>query len=329
MPTDEQSVGICSLFNNTITCQTGGTLSPALRQCVFVMGKPEKTTNNLEEMQHILFTFILLSLLSCSVRKVNSSEQGKSDRTRYLPKSIDRVEKIPSKENVWVFILAGQSNMAGRGFVEPQDTLPGERVLTIKANGQLVFAKEPLHFYEPTLTGLDCGLSFGKNLIKYIPDSISILLLPTAVGGSSVGQWLGDSIYRNVQLLSNFLDKVQIGKKYGQVKAILWHQGESDANANDIPQYKERLSKLFEKFRAIVGNESLPIMIGELGSFSKDAENWQLINQMIKSYSVTDNNTVIVSTADLKDKGDKVHFNSEGQRIMGQRFANEYIKKFK
>ncbi|HEX8676292.1 MAG TPA: sialate O-acetylesterase [Segetibacter sp.] len=293
------------------------------------MGKRKKTTNKLEKMQYLLFTLILLSLLSCRVGKVNSSEQGKSDRTRYFPKSIDRVETIPSKENVWVFILAGQSNMAGRGFVEPQDTLPSERVLTIKANGQLVFAKEPLHFYEPTLTGLDCGLSFGKNLIKYISDSISILLLPTAVGGSSVGQWLGDSLYRNVQLLSNFRDKVQIGKKYGQVKAILWHQGESDANANDIPQYKERLSKLFEKFRAIVGNETLPIMIGELGSFSKDAENWQLINQMIKSYSVTDNNTAIVSTADLKDKGDKVHFNSEGQRIMGQRFAYEYIKKFK
>lgn len=179
------------------------------------------------------------------------------------------------------------------------------------------------------MTGLDCGLSFGKNLIKYIPNSISILLVPTAVGGSSVGQWLGDSLYGNVQLLSNFRDKVQIGKKYGQVKAILWHQGESDANANDIPQYRERLSKLFEKFRAIVDDETLPIMIGELGSFSKDAENWQLINQVIKSYSVTDNNTVIVSTADLKDKGDKVHFNSEGQRIMGQRFAYEYIKKFK
>ena len=110
---------------------------------------------------------------------------------------------------------------------------------------------------------------------------------------------------------------------------MLWHQGESDANANDIPQYRDRLSKLFEKFRAIVGNKTLPILIGELGSFSKDTENWQLINQAIKSYSVTDKNTAIVSTADLKDKGDKVHFNSEGQRIMGQRFADEYIRRFR
>ena len=185
-----------------------------------------------------LLTLILLALISCSPGRVSSSAQEKSDRTWYFPKSIDKVEKVPRQENIWVFILAGQSNMAGRGFVEPQDTLPAERVLTITANGQLVFAKEPLHFYEPTLTGLDCGLSFGKHLINYIPDSISVLLIPTAVGGSSVSQWLGDSLYRNVQLLSNFREKVQIGKKYGQVKAILLHQGESYANANDIPLYK-------------------------------------------------------------------------------------------
>jgi len=37
---------------------------------------------------------------------------------------VDPVERIPAKENVWVFMLAGQSNMAGRDFVEPQDTLP-------------------------------------------------------------------------------------------------------------------------------------------------------------------------------------------------------------
>jgi hypothetical protein len=27
-----------------------------------------------------------------------------------------------NKENVWVFIMAGQSNMAGRGIVEPEKT---------------------------------------------------------------------------------------------------------------------------------------------------------------------------------------------------------------
>jgi hypothetical protein len=279
-------------------------------------------------VRNYLFALILLSTISCHSGRVTLSRVG-SDPNQHFPKSIERVEKIPGRKNVWVFILAGQSNMAGRGFVEPQDTLPSERVLTIKENGQLVYAKEPLHFYEPTLTGLDCGLSFGKYLIKNIPNSISILLIPTAVGGSSVLQWLRDSTYRNVTLLSNFNEKVEIGKRFGQVKGILWHQGESDANLKDIPMYKERLAELFKKFRSTIGNESLPILIGELGTYSKDPLNWNSINQAIKNYAVTDKNTAIISTADLKDKGDKIHFNSEGQRLMGQRFANEYIKKFK
>ncbi len=42
-------------------------------------------------------------------------------------------------------------------------------------------------------------------------------------------QWLGDSVHRSVQLLSNLRNRVDYAKQYGTVKGILWHQGESDA----------------------------------------------------------------------------------------------------
>ncbi|MDX2072664.1 MAG: sialate O-acetylesterase [Haliscomenobacter sp.] len=143
--------------------------------------------------------------------------------------------KLPKPNKVWVFLLAGQSNMAGRGIVEAQDALTDPRIFSINSKGEVILAKEPLHFYEPSRVGLDCGLSFGKTLLKGVPKKVSILLLPTAVGGSSMRQWLGDSTYREVKLWSNFLEKVAIGKKYGQIKGILWHQGESDANERSIP----------------------------------------------------------------------------------------------
>ena len=131
-------------------------------------------------------------------------------------------------------------------------------------------AKEPLHFYEPSLTGLDCGLSFGKELLKHIPDSIYILLIPTAVGGSSISQWVNDSTFKNVTLFSNFREKLDIGKKYGKIKGILWHQGETDATAaNTIEIYDAQLKKLFILFRNETENKSVPIFIGELGSFSE------------------------------------------------------------
>ncbi len=272
-------------------------------------------------MKIILFLLSVSIFISCSIKL--------AERTTYFPKQTEIGSEVKDKQNVWVFILAGQSNMAGRGFVEPQDTTPDKRILTVNKDGQLIVAKEPFHFYEPALTGLDCGYSFGKAIIKSIPDSIAVLIVPTAVGGSSITQWLGDSVHRNVKLFSNFLDKMENAKQYGVIKGILWHQGESDANENDIPYYEERLSTLLKRFRSAAGNDSLPVLLGELGSFSKDKANWKLINKAINDYSLEDRHTAVISTADLKHKGDSIHFNSKGQRMMGIRFAKAYLKKFK
>jgi len=124
-----------------------------------------------------------------------------------------------NKKKTWVFILAGQSNMAGRGVVEAEDTITDPRISTINKQGEIVPAKEPLHFYEPTMAGLDCGLSFAKALIRDCPDDVSILLIPAAVGGSNIRQWLGDSVHRGV----NFAEQFQ--RENGPCQAIRHHQG--------------------------------------------------------------------------------------------------------
>lgn len=248
-------------------------------------------------------------------------------RTAYFPKAAVQPQDIPDKENLWVFILAGQSNMAGRGIVEPRDTIPSDRILSINKAGELIIAKEPLHFYEPKLTGLDLGMSFGREMIKQLPDSISILLIPTAVGGSSMTQWLEDQEFRDVQLFSNFEEKAALGKQYGTIKGILWHQGESDAGTEEtIGRYEQRLSQLVRRFRKVSGNDRLPVIFGELGSFSKNREQWKQINEKIRSYAQNDSFTGVVKTGDLKDKGDKVHFDSKSLRTMGKRYAREYLK---
>jgi len=262
---------------------------------------------------------ICILLLSANLNAQNDM------RTQFFPKKEVEVKSISDRKNTWVFILAGQSNMAGRGLVEPQDTIPSERIFTINKNGKVILAKEPLHFYENTLTGLDCGLSFGKSIVKETPDRISVLLIPTAVGGSSINQWLGDSLHRNAKLLTNFKEKVAIGKQYGIIKGILWHQGESDTNENDAPHYKERLTQLVKIFREAAGNENLPILIGELGGYSSN-KYWTVVNEQIHLYSSTDSNTAVIGTTDLKDKGDSLHFNSDSQRLLGRRFAKAYLK---
>jgi hypothetical protein len=268
----------------------------------------------------IAFIITICILTSCTKKEI-------ATRTQYFPKVELKKETLPNKDKLWVFLLAGQSNMAGRGFVEPQDTIPSERILTINKKGEIIIAKEPLHFYEPSELGLDCSLSFGKELIKHVPDSISILLLPSAVGGSRVSQWLDDERHRKVRLLTNFKEKVELGKNYGQVKGILWHQGESDANQVDIPFYKDRLSELFSQFRQLVGDEKLPILIGELGIYPNriDYEYSLQINEQIKLYTATDGNAVLIKSSDLDRKGYNGHFGSDSQRTFGLTFAEGYI----
>jgi hypothetical protein len=258
---------------------------------------------------------------------VSFTATAQEERTRFFYKNVEYPQRLPKKRNVWIFIMAGQSNMAGRGIVEPPDTISNPRILTINSKNEIILAKEPLHFYEPNLTGLDCGLSFAKQLLLDVDRSVKILLIPTAVGGSSTQQWLGDSLHRNVKLLTNFRERVEFAKKYGTIKGILWHQGESDTDRNSIPGYEERLAKLLMQLRIFAGDTKLPIILGELGSFSDNQSNWDQINKAMHDYELKDDRAFVVDTEDLKSKEDKIHFNSEGQRMMGERMAKKFLEK--
>ncbi len=271
-------------------------------------------------MRYIIILILITITFSC--------KKSQNDlRIKNFPKQEIKVSDIPNSNNVWIFIMAGQSNMAGRGFVEPQDTIPNKRILTINKNNELIYAKEPLHFYEPSHSGLDLGLSFGEKIISKIPDSISVLIIPTAVGGSSIEQWIENKKHRNVELLNNFKNKVKIAETYGEIKGLLWHQGESNTKDElSISNYDKNLSLLFTKFRQITNDGQLPIIIGELGSYSNNKENFEKLNLEIETYAKTDKNVRIVKTSDLTDRGDKLHFDSKSIRILGDRYAEKILE---
>jgi hypothetical protein len=267
---------------------------------------------------YIARLLLLLGMVTIYLNGVTQDE-----RTQNFPRKTIYPKRLPKKENVWIFVLAGQSNMAGRGIVEPQDTLPNARILTSNRNNEIVVAKEPLHFYEPNLTGLDCGVSFASRLLKNAPGKVTILLVPAAVGGSSSQQWLDDSVHRDVKLLTNLKQRVEFAKQHGVVKGILWHQGEADADSKFIPGYDQRLEKLFAQLRSYCDNPTLPILVGELGSYSENPIHWNLINEAIHRYAEKDLNVRVVATGDLSPKEDRIHFNSAGQRKMGERMAEQ------
>lgn len=277
-------------------------------------------------MNYLLKLIVVIFLIV----SINAEANSQKHIPHFQNNKADEALHFPEKQNLWVFIMAGQSNMVGRAKIEPIDLYTNDRILTIDKNNNWAIAKEPLHFYEPKQAGLDCGIRFGKTLLKYLPDSISIAMIPCAVGGSSVYQWLGDSLHRNVNLYSNFVEKINMAKERGVIKCILWHQGENDANANNILNYKHSLKKLFTKFCKDVGNYKLPIIVGEMGIFPKkkpEKQKYYLkINDIIHDVANEKSNVYYISSKGLEHKGDSIHFNSESQRELGKRYADKYLE---
>ena len=265
----------------------------------------------------------VICFISCTApAKLSTSE------TNHFPVIIEKVKQLPAKENFYIYLMAGQSNMAGRGFVEGEDTISSPLVFDLDKNNEWVYAKEPLHYYEPTRTGLDCGLSFGKELSKKLGNKITIGLVPCAVGGSSIEQWMNDATYRGVKLYSNFLEKAKRAASHGTIKGILWHQGESNTGPRSHIDYKKKLESFFAKVRNDLQQPGLPVYLGPIGLYLtnysfpyRDA-----VNNDIKDLSKPGNNIYLIKTSDFGHLKDTIHFDSRSQRLMGKRFANAVYK---
>jgi len=254
--------------------------------------------------------------------------KAQDDRTRFFPRVTEYSAEMPPRENFWLFVLAGQSNMAGRGLVEPSDTVPDNRILYMTHDMRWAVAKEPLHVYQPALTGLGPGLAFARALVEKLDRNIFIGLIPCAVGGSSTENWLTDSVYNGVRLKSNLTERLTWAMKYGTVKGIIWHQGESDATTDKIPLYRENTETLFRYFRSVAGDEGLPVIAGELGLFrgvEKNREEYIRINCILSAIAADDPNTSLVNSSGTRPKADNVHFDAPSQRKMGRRYARAWL----
>lgn len=275
----------------------------------------------------------------CIMLLIPAAYYGKKARTYYctikaekewqrnFPRTIEYCDSLPHSDSLYIFIMAGQSNMAGRGFVEPQDTISNMRILTIDTSLNWVYAKEPLHLYEPKFAGLDCGISFANDLLPHLPQGASIAMVPCAIGSSSIEQWLANEKVRGVPLLDNFKQKVNYAEQFGHIKGILWHQGESDAALHNVNSYYKNIDSLIHFFRASV-HDSIPILIGELGHYAQttnEQETWDSLNTVIHNFEHHEHDVFVINTDSLSDKGDKTHFDSKSQRELGKRFSKGYI----
>jgi len=227
-----------------------------------------------------------------------------------------------------LFLLAGQSNMAGRGVVEAEDRVANPRVLALDRAGQWVPAVDPIHFDKP-IAGVGPGRSFGLAIAQANP-GVRIGLVPAAVGGSPISSWEPGALYAETGThpYDDAIARARLAMRDGHLEAILWHQGESDANAQAAPEYARKLSALVQRFRSDLGDPNLPVLVGQLGQF--EGKPWDGPHQQVdaahRELPSRLANVGFVSAAGLAHKGDTLHFSAAAARTLGRRYAEEYLR---
>ncbi len=228
-----------------------------------------------------------------------------------------------SPTNVHLYMLAGQSNMAGRGVVETVDKTPHPRVWMLTRDNQWVPATDPMHFDKPDIVGVGPGLAFGKRMAAQ-DTTVFIGLIPVAVGGSPIDAWQPGAYYEPTKShpYDDAIKRVQLAQKTGTLYGILWHQGESDSKAELVAGYEQKLTQLIARFRQAFNSPAAPVVVGTLGDFYaiKNPSATQ-INSILRNLPNHELQVACVDASGLTDKGDATHFDAPSARELGRRYA--------
>jgi hypothetical protein len=220
---------------------------------------------------------------------------------------------LPVQQHVDLYLLMGQSNMVGRDPAGLEAQAIDPRIGFLDSNGRWWIAREPMHSGG---SGIGPGISFASAMLATADPASVIGLVPCAVGGSPLSRWVkGGDLYQAA------VSRAKTSAAAGQLKAILWHQGESDSqNAADAQTYEVRLTQMFQDIRADLGQPDLPIVVGQLGEFVKT----RYIDMVRSALTHLPANLPRVGFADsngLGHKGDSLHFSAEAEQEMGRRYA--------
>lgn len=219
--------------------------------------------------------------------------------------------------DIQLFLLIGQSNMAGRGKVKRRDRRALPRVFSLSRELEWVPAVDPLHWDKPKIAGAGLGRSFAEVLTAQNGQAV-IGLIPAAFGGSSLDQWAPGG-----ELYGNAVTRTRAALQSGTLRGVLWHQGEADSNNEEKARsYAERWSRLASSLRQDLA--PAPIVVGELGGFFQ-APFATLVNEQLAVLPARVPRTAFVPSGGLTDRGDHLHFNRASLRELGRRYAHGFL----
>lgn len=223
------------------------------------------------------------------------------------------------------FLLIGQSNAAGRGFLaeaDPIDTC--DRRLKTLRNGRWQTMFRPINPDRPF-----SGISFAESFAKAYADAhpgVDVGIIPCADGGTEISQWLPGGL-----LFDNAVNCTLLAQRTSILKGILWHQGESDCSADKCSAYAERFVSIMDTLRTKIGKNDLPILVGGLGDFLSQytaspeiMEFHPTINSILQNLGDSYRHCVFVSAVGLGANPDNLHFSATSLKELGKRYYNAF-----
>ena len=248
-----------------------------------------------------------------------------------------------------LWILAGQSNMAGAGnLVNTEPT--SDIVHSFDMRDEWIVAEEPLHWLpdsadpvhwrhneqgEPVRTtgkraadyrknrtrGAGLGLPFAIHMVQRT--GVPIGLVPCAHGGTSMSQW--NPALRDQGGKSLYGAMVRRHRAVGgKVKGVLWYQGESDAGEEAAPLFGKRFRDFIGATRSDFNQSDLPFYLVQLGRYVTNQlhrSHWDLVQEEQRLTELKLTNTGVVAGVDL-ELDDRIHIGTDGLKVLGHRMAN-------
>lgn len=225
-------------------------------------------------------------------------------------------------------LMLGQSNMAGRGDIGQVKPLRNPLCYMLRM-GRWQPMCEPVNpdrgiFEGRFRSGISLAASFADGYARHFQKPVG--LIPCADGGTYLHQWMpGELLYDHAVM------QTKLALRTSNLKAILWHQGESDCLSDEtVAAYRENFTKMITQLRKDLGAETVPVILGELPQ--KMGENWKTfgrerqLNGILRQLAEEIPHCAIASSDNLTMKPDGAHFDSPACREFGKRYFEAYQK---
>jgi hypothetical protein len=252
--------------------------------------------------------------------------------SRRVPRPALPVLAAPSDtpaKHLRLFILAGQSNMSGRGKPPP---LPIPTGVWIFGNDyRWHVASEPVD--SPTaqvdVVSLDPWAGFSPALpfcreLREQGFSAPLGLIPCAMGYSSLQEWRQD--LRDSSLYGSLVKRARAASTQGELSGILWYQGETDAKASAPGQillhetWGQEFVRFVKNLRRDLNKPALPVIYASLGetNYSAMFPYWRSIQAQQDGLRLPHGACARMRDLPLRDG---LHLDSDGMEEAGRRFA--------